>query len=65
MISSQTSFKATTPYLMKQVSEKTVFFVRLYINVISLPRQVRDKHRESTHKRLPFCCAAEGRLPRP
>jgi len=26
----------------------------LYINAVFLPRQARDKHRESTQKRLPF-----------
>jgi hypothetical protein len=31
-----------------------VFLSHLYINAVFLPRQARDKHRESTQKRLPF-----------
>jgi hypothetical protein len=30
------------------------FFRHLYIKVIFLPRQARDKHRESTQKKMPF-----------
>ena len=33
---------------------KTVFLSALYIKKIILPRQVRDKHRESSFER-PFC----------
>eukprot|EP01046_Picozoa_sp_COSAG06_P049257 COSAG06_NODE_7545_length_2463_cov_18.871585_3_plen_235_part_01 len=33
------------------------YFLRLfYIEMIILPRQARDKHRESTQKRVPFSC---------
>ena len=35
----------------------TVLFVRFYIQMIVLPRQARDKHRESTQKRVPFSCS--------
>jgi hypothetical protein len=38
--------------------EKTVFLSHLYIKTISLPRQARDKHRESTHKERCVLCSA-------
>ena len=33
---------------------KTAFWSHLYIKTIILPRQARDKHRESTQKKMPF-----------
>jgi hypothetical protein len=33
---------------------KTAFLSHLYIKTIILPRQARDKHRESTQKKMPF-----------
>jgi hypothetical protein len=35
---------------------KTVFFGHLYIKTNILPRQARDKHRESTQKKTDVCC---------
>jgi hypothetical protein len=35
------------------VTEKPVFFVPLLLKTEHLPRQARDKHRESSEKRLP------------
>ena len=35
--------------------ETRVLLRHLYIKVIILPRQARDKHRESTQKRMRFC----------
>ena len=43
----------TTPWL--KVKQR-VFLSHLYIKCIFLPRQARDKHRESTQKRQLFCC---------
>jgi hypothetical protein len=34
--------------------QKTAFLSHLYITAIILPRQARDKHRESTQKKMPF-----------
>ena len=44
------------------VGKKTDFLSHLYIKVIFLPRQARDKHREKQHskKRLPFCCREDA-----
>ena len=40
--------------LMPRVRENGSFEPFLYINAIFLPRQARDKHRETTQKRLPL-----------
>ena len=34
--------------------KKTVFLSHFYLNVLFLPRQARDRHRESTQKKIPF-----------
>jgi hypothetical protein len=48
----------------RRKGEKTCLFLRhLYIKCIILPRQARDKHRESTQKREAFSCRPRvGRL---
>ncbi len=38
----------------------TAFLSRLYLNTTFLPRQARDKHRESTQKSLRFYISIEG-----
>ena len=38
-------------YTACEAGKKTVLFSRFYITMIVLPRQARDKHRESTQKR--------------
>jgi hypothetical protein len=40
--------------------EKRHFLSHLHIKTNILPRQAQDKHRESTQKRVAFCCS--GRL---
>jgi hypothetical protein len=39
---------------MRAAVRKTYFLRHLYIKTIILPRQARDKHRESTQKRVTF-----------
>jgi hypothetical protein len=43
--------------------EKRHFLSHLYIKCVFLPRQARDKHRESTQKRVAFCAGAAPRRP--
>eukprot|EP01046_Picozoa_sp_COSAG06_P058416 COSAG06_NODE_11724_length_1472_cov_1.892935_2_plen_194_part_01 len=47
----------TCPFLARQAG-KRVFFSRLYIKMLILPRQARDKHRESTQKQTVFLQAS-------
>jgi hypothetical protein len=42
--------------------EKTVLFSHSYIKTMILPRQARDKHRESTQKKDPASCRASSTL---
>ena len=44
----------TTSMLSTQAVRNRVFLRHLYIKMIILPRQARDKHRESTQKRTRF-----------
>jgi hypothetical protein len=53
---------ASTEMLAQTNGKKTGFFGHLYIKCIILPRQARDKHRESTQKRARFLA---GLLPPP
>ena len=53
---------ASTEMLAQTNGKKTGFFCHLYIKCIILPRQARDKHRESTQKRARFLA---GLLPPP
>ena len=48
--------------LGEESGKKTLlFWVRFYLGTIILPRQARDKDRETAQKRVPFSC----RSPRP
>jgi hypothetical protein len=47
--------------ILSWLGKKTVFFSHLYIKVIFLPRQARDKHRENS-KQSPFSCRLESWL---
>jgi hypothetical protein len=40
---------------VEAVRKRVAFLSHLYIKVIFLPRQARDKHRENTQKKMPFC----------
>jgi hypothetical protein len=42
--------------------EKTVFLSHLYIKMLFLPRQARDKHKENSKKEWPFCCRDRPKL---
>jgi hypothetical protein len=43
-----------TTSLSCQVKKQTVFFSHLYIKMMILPRQARDKHRENSKKECRF-----------
>eukprot|EP01046_Picozoa_sp_COSAG06_P006561 COSAG06_NODE_310_length_17775_cov_9.971374_4_plen_132_part_00 len=47
---------ARNPYF-NQV-RKRIFMRRFVLQMIVLPREARDKHRESTQKEMRFCCRA-------
>jgi hypothetical protein len=44
----------------KRRLRKTAFLSHFYIKTIILPRQARDKHRESTQKKMPFFAPASA-----
>eukprot|EP01046_Picozoa_sp_COSAG06_P046963 COSAG06_NODE_6739_length_2801_cov_3.127636_1_plen_81_part_00 len=45
---------------VRRVALETVFLSHLYIKMMILPRQARDKHREATQKRDRFLAGAAG-----
>jgi hypothetical protein len=46
-----TAESSSSPATSPNAGEKTALFSHLYIKTIILPRQARDKHRETTQKR--------------